>query len=79
VKTEAIYINKDYCKGCGLCVANCPAGVLGLSKELTGRGIYPAQVVNLEACTGCKLCEQYCPDFAIAVELRGEYVDTETG
>ena len=53
-------INKQWCKGCGICVALCPKKVLGLTDG-------KVDVVNLEACIKCKLCEYRCPDFAIFV------------
>ena len=55
-----IYINKDWCKGCELCIDNCPRGVLG--KELM-----IAAVINEEKCVNCGVCEDICPDFAIHV------------
>jgi Pyruvate/2-oxoacid:ferredoxin oxidoreductase delta subunit len=27
-------IAAEYCKGCGLCVAECPTGALGMTEEL---------------------------------------------
>lgn len=55
-----IYINKDWCKGCELCIDSCPRGVLG--KELM-----TAVVINEEKCVNCGVCEDICPDFAIHV------------
>jgi len=51
----------NWCKGCGLCVQFCPAGVLEQGPE--GRVI----VAHPEACTACRWCELHCPDFAIFV------------
>ena len=56
-----ISINKDWCKGCEICVVFCPKKVLIMEKN-------KVVVDNLDACTGCQLCEIYCPDFAIEVE-----------
>lgn len=55
-----IQINKEWCKGCGICVEFCPNQVLVLNRQ-------HAEVANIEACTACKLCEIRCPDFAIEV------------
>ncbi|MBN2090980.1 4Fe-4S binding protein [candidate division KSB1 bacterium] len=60
-KLPTITINKDWCKGCTICVEFCPHDVLVMN------GAY-AEVKNLEACTACLLCEIHCPDFAITVE-----------
>ena len=62
VKTRKfnVDINKDWCKGCLLCVALCPKKVLAMEKD-------KAHVVDPDACIGCQLCEIYCPDFAISV------------
>jgi len=59
-----IDIFRAWCKGCGICVAFCPRGVLAIDEEG-----YPF-VKDLDACTGCGWCEIRCPDFAITVESR---------
>ena len=51
----------NWCKGCGLCVEFCPAGVL--EQGPGGRVI----VAHSEKCTACRWCELHCPDFAIFV------------
>lgn len=58
-----LYINENFCKGCGICIDFCPKKVLG--KEL-GK----AKVIKAEACINCGMCENMCPDFAIHV--RGD-------
>lgn len=60
-KLLEIMINRDWCKGCGICVQFCPAKVL----ELDGRE--KAVAVRPEACICCKMCELRCPDLAIEV------------
>ncbi len=52
----------NWCKGCGLCVEFCPAGVL-VEQGPGGRVI----VAHPEKCTACRWCELHCPDFAIFV------------
>jgi 2-oxoglutarate ferredoxin oxidoreductase subunit delta len=51
----------NWCKGCGLCVEFCPAGVLEQGAD--GR----VTVAHPEKCTACRWCELHCPDFAIFV------------
>jgi 2-oxoglutarate ferredoxin oxidoreductase subunit delta len=60
-----VSVNRDWCKGCSICVAFCPTQVLGLDGE------EKAVVLRPEACTGCRLCELRCPDFAISVAAAG--------
>jgi len=60
-----VTINPDMCKGCGICIRFCPAGVLEFSDEFNSKGYHPPRAVRPEACTGCDLCGIYCPDFAI--------------
>lgn len=57
--TPPVYINKAWCKGCGICAVLCPAKVLALDSRKK------AAVVNPTACTGCENCVWHCPDFAI--------------
>ena len=56
------------CKGCGICVHFCPAGVLEMSEEYTPKGYHPPRRKKSAMCTGCRSCELMCPDLAIFVE-----------
>ena len=56
-----IYINRDWCKGCGICVAFCPEGVLGLDEN------EKAVALNPENCVFCGMCELRCPDMAVEI------------
>lgn len=55
-----IDVKKEWCKGCGICVAFCPKNVLAINEE--GK-VY---VKDPEQCAGCGNCTMYCPDFAIS-------------
>ena len=50
-----------WCKGCGLCIAFCPAEVFEADEEGHPHVRFP------ERCTGCRWCESHCPDMAIEV------------
>ncbi len=63
-----ITVDKDFCKGCNLCVADCPKGVLATSQVRGKAGFLVPEAVHPESCTSCKNCEVVCPDFAIVVE-----------
>ena len=64
-----ITVNELLCKGCGMCVAACPKGIIGLSKEkINVKGYHPAELLDEAACVGCKSCATMCPDVAIVVE-----------
>ncbi|MCP3891643.1 MAG: 4Fe-4S dicluster domain-containing protein [Desulfobulbaceae bacterium] len=58
---KELTVNRDWCKGCEICVSFCPKKVL----ELDSRD--KAVVVSPEDCICCKLCELRCPDLAIEV------------
>lgn len=60
-KKKKLTINREWCKGCGICVAFCPKGVLVLDEEGKACWAHP------EKCKNCGLCELRCPD--IAMEL----------
>jgi 2-oxoglutarate ferredoxin oxidoreductase subunit delta len=67
-------IDKDTCKGCGLCVAVCPKKVLELSEEVNTMGYFPAHQARPEDCVYCTTCCIMCPDVAITINKTVEDV-----
>jgi len=63
-KLKEHIINRDWCKGCGICIAMCPKNVLELDHK------EKAVAARLEDCIACQLCEQICPDLAIEVIIE---------
>ena len=63
----AIVVNTERCKGCGVCVENCPRKVVELGKNVNSRGYYYAYMKLPDDCTGCTNCAITCPDGAITV------------
>ena len=57
-------INREWCKGCGICVEFCPKNVLELDAEAKAVAVRP------EDCVCCRLCEYRCPDLAIEIEAE---------
>ena len=63
-----IKIDNERCKGCCLCVAECPRGNIRMS-ELLNEGGHPyGEIIDIDDCTGCALCCQMCPDVAIKID-----------
>jgi len=60
-KLKELVIKREWCKGCGICVALCPHQVL----ELDAHG--KSTAVRPEDCICCRMCELRCPDLAITV------------
>lgn len=62
-----IVVSEVYCKGCELCIAECPQHVMALDQErITPKGYHPARLIA-EGCTGCAICAIVCPEAAITV------------
>ncbi len=69
-----IEINKERCKGCGLCITVCPKHNIEISEEINTKGYYPAAFKEpdeaepeVKQCTGCSMCAITCPHVAIEV------------
>ena len=62
-----IKINKDRCKGCYLCVVNCPNGLIKVSGVFNAKGVKPAYFSGSSKCAGCGMCFVICPDCGIKV------------
>ena len=63
---KKLFIQRQWCKGCRVCVTFCPKNVLDIDSD--GK-VY---VKNLEDCIYCGLCELRCPDLAIEVREESE-------
>ena len=66
-----VAIDRDRCKGCGMCVQYCPQGVLEMSREINAKGYFFAKAARAHACIGCRICGITCPDVAIEISLSG--------
>ena len=63
-----VKIEKDRCKGCGLCIFYCPLKSLELSVTLNKRGVKPANFKKGAKCSGCGFCFLICPDNCIQIQ-----------
>ena len=61
-----VQINIENCKGCELCVNECPQGSLQMSKNINKKGYHYAVLVD-DTCTGCTNCALVCPEAIITV------------
>jgi 2-oxoglutarate ferredoxin oxidoreductase subunit delta len=61
-KKVRIRINREMCKGCGICIAFCPKAVFELNQD------EKAVAAHVEKCNACGLCELLCPDMAVEVK-----------
>jgi 2-oxoglutarate ferredoxin oxidoreductase subunit delta len=60
-KLKELNVNRNWCKGCGICVSFCPTKVLELDER------DKVTVIRPEDCICCRMCELRCPDLAIEV------------
>ncbi len=74
----AFYIDKERCKGCGLCVSICPKHVLAISDKINTKGYFPAYQAHPGDCNHCAMCCVMCPDVAIEITEIVEMPQSKT-
>lgn len=64
-----IVIHEERCKGCLLCTAACPRGLISQSGRINRQGYKVAEVPEgrMGECIACSSCALVCPDVAIEV------------
>ena len=67
----SIEVERDRCKGCELCMVQCPQKILAMSKEINAKGYFIVRVADEGRCIGCMICAVICPDVAITVNGTG--------
>lgn len=66
--TKGIVIDADACKGCHLCIDQCPQDILEVSRNRSVKGYLMPMAKGVDDCITCMRCEMICPDLAITVE-----------
>jgi len=62
-----LVINEERCKGCRLCVEECPGKNLRLSETFNKRGHHYIEILDEKECSGCQRCALICPDIVIEI------------
>lgn len=62
-----IEIDAKWCKGCGLCIWQCPKQVFVMGHDRNEKGYLVPVSEHIGQCVGCQMCERICPESCIAV------------
>lgn len=57
----------DLCKGCRLCVGQCPTSAIVPLDTVNKKG-YEIIRIDEEKCIGCGMCYKICPDYIFTIE-----------
>lgn len=66
-----VIIDRDRCKGCGLCTLYCPRKILVLASDINVNGYHAARITDAEKCISCLNCYLICPDVCYQVYREG--------
>ena len=55
-----VYVDKELCTGCGICVDVCPTGAINIIDEKAK--------VDIDSCSECGICADECPVDAISLK-----------
>jgi 2-oxoglutarate ferredoxin oxidoreductase subunit delta len=62
-----VEIDTERCKGCRLCIEECPKALLQIAEKLNKKGWQSVEFNCKTDCIGCKKCATVCPDTAIRI------------
>lgn len=57
----SVEIKAELCKGCELCIVECPQDVLKMTDKINHLGYMYADYIG-QGCTGCGICFYACPE-----------------
>lgn len=60
-------VNKNKCKGCGLCPRVCPKKILKMGDNMNDVGNRYVECIDDDTCIMCCMCATMCPDWAITI------------
>lgn len=66
----AVYIDKELCKSCKICINICPKKVFEITHKVNKKGYNYVDATRAEECISCGKCEMSCPDFVIHIEKQ---------
>ncbi len=79
-KKGYVEIDIEGCKGCNLCVINCPTECLALNTSDTNSySLHYAYLADEDKCIACMNCSVICPDGAITVYREVKQPEKELG
>ena len=67
MKQGKIRIDADRCKGCLVCIEECPKAEIKVGEVINKFGYNIVEFKDCGACNACTLCAIVCPDAAIEV------------
>lgn len=72
INMSYITIDKNRCKGCYLCVNECPKKLIKAGDKVNSLGVRLVEFCDPNSeCLGCAMCATRCPDIAITEVYRG--------
>lgn len=78
VKRYSLTLDKNLCKGCGICKIVCPKDAIEITKVSKSseeeKAKSPTVDINEEKCIFCGICDAICPFGALALNINGEHV-----
>ncbi len=76
-KRYALTLDKELCKGCGICAQICPREAIEVKKvpKVKGEKAKPPTIdIDELECDYCGICDPICPFGAIKIQVDGEHV-----